>query len=397
MIPATTRRGVAALILATIAAAALTTGCAKPPKPDELKLIEASFQNPETRKLKTIDGASKAYRDAYNLRLQAQDAYNSGDVENAREYAIWSQLRLRAAEAVAQQFQEKQRFDAINVDVVKVNERLKVINQERNKLVTEVGQLDREVAVARRIKDDEERRRAAMANMKVGTMEDDREKLAAIDRRIKQVEEARDRALGVGADKHAAATFAKANNQLKSIEVLRRNTPVAFDIIEESATNAIALFGQSMQEAKPGHNQQVAKADPAARRAALLSDAQTAFGSSNAMLEGNSIRVVVTGMFSPDTANFITTPSAQAQSLAKLATGYDEFTIRLEGFTSANGSATDNLATSQLRARRVRDALIADGVKKDRITDDVGHGQGRARYSPPEDARNDRVEVIFTR
>ena len=393
----TPSRSVAALILATLAAAVLSTGCAKPPKPDELKLIEASFQNPETRKLKTLDGASKAYRDAYNLRLQAQDAYNSGDVEGAREYAIWSQLRLRAAEAVAEQFKAKQRFDEINGGVVKVNERLKLINQERNKLVTEVGTLEREVAVAQRIKDDEARRIAAQANMKVGSMEDDREKLAAIDRRIKQVEAARDRALGVAADKHAAATFAKANNQLKSIQVMRRNTPVAFDMIEEIATNAITLFGTSIQEAKPGYKVAVAKADPAARRASLLSDAQSAFGSSGAMLEGASVRVVASNIFASGSDRFLTTPSAQVEKLAKLATSYDEFTIRLEGFTSANGSATDNLATSQVRARRVRDALIAAGIKKDRITDDVGHGQGRARFSPPEDGRNDRVEVIFTR
>lgn len=386
----------AALLAALTCVVAAQVGCAKPEKPKELREIEALWQDPNTRKVKDIPGAAPYYREARQFRYDAQEAYNEREVELAREYAIWSKLRYRTALAIAMQFKAKDRLDAANAKMAEVNPELIAINQERNKLLKEVSELERQVAVARRMKEAEDRRVKALASSgsNFDDGQDEAAKLRAVDDKIRQVEGARSEAIRVNAEKNAAATFNRAENRFKSIRTMRASSPVPYKMIMDSSDAAIRDFEAAAREAQPGYKKEVAKQDPAARRQALLNRAQVVLGASNAMQEGVTIRVVAPGSFNVGSSSFNGSGQNYLRSIIDLAKTYDEFQITVEAFTS-RGDPTENLGTSQLRARAVEDALIAGGIDKNRV-ESKGHGQDRIRF-PGETLPNERFEVIFRR
>ena len=191
-----------------------------------------------------------------------------------------------------------------------------------------------------------------------------------------------------------SATYNRANNQLNSIKMMRASSPINHDMIMNTADAAIRDFQRAAQEAQPGYKEQVAKQDPAARRAALMTTAQAIFGAENVQQEGIGIRIVAPGSFPTGSSSMTSTGSRYLEALVKLAKDYDEFSITIEGFTS-RGDATENLSLSQLRARAAEDAMVKAGIKKSRI-ETKGQGQERIRY-PDNRSRNERVEVIFRR
>lgn len=332
-------------------------GCEKDPKPRELAELEVMWQDPETRKVKDVPGAGKYYRDAYQFRLRAEESYNEGDTIKAKEYAIWSLLKYRTAQAVAQQYEAKTRLDTSNAKLAKLNPELQAVNQERNKLMAEVDGLTRQLNVARRRKADEAKRIAAMKNATTtdtsGTSATDAQKLMQVDARIKAVEAARTQAVSVNAQKHAAAKFNRADNMLKSIRTLRQNTPVPYDTILSSANMAITAFQQSAKEAQPGFKVQVAKSNPAQRRSSLYNDASSMLGTNAVFLESTAVRVVAPRAYLPGSTKINSIGQSHIKAFIGLAKKYDEFNINIEVYTS-KGSATENLSVSQVRAKKSR-------------------------------------------
>lgn len=372
------------------------TGCSKPDKPRELLEIEALWQDPATRKIKDIPGAELYYRESRQFRYDAGEAYDDGEIELAKEYAIWSKLRYRTSIAVAKQFAAKERLDAANSKVAERNPELTAINQERNKLNTEVGDLERQLAVARRKKGDEKKRLTAAGKTtytSTGTNETERQNMS--DEKIRQAEAARKEATAVRAEDNAASTFNRAENLLKSVRTLRAQKPVPYEQIAESAGAAVKAYRQAAEESQPGFKVQVAKEDPEARRKALLADAQSALGSSNVMSSGDSIIIIAPSSFESGGTSPNTGGRTMIDSIVKLAKTYDEFTISIEAYT-APGDATENLAISQLRVRKVKDALVDGGVDKSRVTSTKGQGQENVRY-PDQKSRNERFEITFRR
>jgi OmpA-OmpF porin, OOP family len=70
--------------------------------------------------------------------------------------------------------------------------------------------------------------------------------------------------------------------------------------------------------------------------------------------------------------------------------------VSIEGHTDDQGSAGDNLALSQARARAVLDALVAAGIRADRLSA-AGFGESRPKVPNTSDANravNRRVELI---
>ncbi len=372
------------------------TACSKPDKPRELLEIEALWQDPATRKVKDIPGAELYYRESRQFRYDAQEAYDEGEVELAREYAIWSRLRYRTALAVAKQYGAKERLEAANAKVAERNPELTAINQERNKLNTEVGELERQVAVARRKKDDEAKRLAAKNTTTFSSSgADETQRVAMADSRIREVESARQKATAVRADENAPSTFNRAENLLKSIRTLRTQKPVPYEQIATSASSAIAAYQDAAKEAQPGFKVQVAKEDPEGRRKALLKDAQDALGTTYAVRTGDNIMLIAPSSFESGGSSPNSSGRAVLQDIVKLAKSYDEFTISIDTYT-APGDATENLAVSQLRARKVKDALTEAGVDEKRITSAKGHGQENVRY-PDHKSGNERFEITFKR
>lgn len=389
-INSTPSRALVALTLAGVMFAA--TGCSKPDKSKELRQIEALWQNPETRKIKDIPGAERFYREARQFRYDAGEAYNEGEYELSREYAIWSRLRYNTALAIARQYKAKEALDASNNSVAELNPTLTAINQERNKLVAEVGGLERQVAVARRQKADAEKRAAAMKGGGAVGPVNDAAKARQVADRIQQLESARDQAVAVNAEKNAPEAFNRAENQLKSIRTMRAQTPVPYDMILATSNTALTLYQKATREAKGGHAIDVAKKDPARRRADLLAEGQRVLGASNVAREGNTIRMVAPAAFDRKGTTFNTAGRRYVDAMIDLAKSYDEFTISIEAFTS-RGDPTENLAVSQMRARKAESAFKSGGVDGGRLQS-KGHGQDRIRF-PDTQINNDRIEVIF--
>ena len=161
---------VACATLVVLMASALMPACQKPPKPRELQELDVMWQDPETRRIKDVPGARGYYDTARKFRVRAQEAYNDGDLDNAREYAVWSVVKYRTAEAIASQQTASERLNKANAMIDKINPELNGLNQERNKLIAEVGDLEMKVAQAKRAKAERERRAAALNSGGTGTV-----------------------------------------------------------------------------------------------------------------------------------------------------------------------------------------------------------------------------------
>ena len=255
---------VACATLVVLMASALMPACQKPPKPRELQELDVMWQDPETRRIKDVPGARGYYDTARKFRVRAQEAYNDGDLDNAREYAVWSVVKYRTAEAIASQQTASERLNKANAMIDKINPELNGLNQERNKLIAEVGDLEMKVAQAKRAKAERERRAAALNSGGTGTVgKDDAAETGITDAKIAQVESAQQQALSVNADKHAAGLYNRANNMLNSLKSMRANRPVQHAMIRSTADKAIQAFDDAAMKAKPGFRVDVAKKDPA--------------------------------------------------------------------------------------------------------------------------------------
>lgn len=373
------------------------TACGPGPKSQMLDDLEQQLQDPSAKDVKEAPGAAKPYREARQYRRLSLEAWQDGKDELSEEYAVLGILRYRTAAAIAEQHENKTRLDAANAKVGGANPEIVAINQEQIKLNDEVAALQREVAQARRRKEEAERRANALQNQQNMQVQDQASgaKLTALNNKLREVETAKQKADAVNAQEHAPAKYNPADNQLKSIRTLLAGSRNASDQMLADAGNALNLFQQAAVEAEPKFKEAQEKLDPTVRRSKLRSDAEAVFGSTYVQAEPAGARVILADLFDTGGSSVRPSSSRLLEELAKLAQKYDEFSIFIEGFTSASGDATENLGLSQLRARAIKDYLTGAGVKGSRI-ETKGMGQDRIRY-PREGSKNDRVEVSLTR
>lgn len=362
--------------------------CGPGEKTTEFKELERILQDPNAAKVKDAPGASKPYREARQFRRLADEAWDEGNDELSREYAILGTLRYRTAEAMADQVAAKERLDAANTKVLETNPEIEALSQERIKLANEVGQLTQTVEAAKL-------RRDAMVqqqNMAMG-QSNQGETRSTIIARVRDAETAQKQAEAVDAATHAPEKFNRALNMLKSVRTLLDQGQTNDQMLQQ-VTEATTLFAQARVEAQPAYNTQVAKTNPEERRAALRADATAKIGSENVFAETTGARLVLPELFATGSSAIQEGRRAFVTDTAALLTKYDEFTVFIEGYTSKAGNATENLGLSQNRARAIRDALVAAGVDANRI-ETRGYGQDRPRYA--DDARNERVEIVVSR
>ena len=368
------------------AALALFLGCGGAEKPQELKQVEALWQNPETRKIKDVPGAEKYYREARQFRYDAQEAYQDGSIELAREYAIWSTLRYRTALSIAQGQEAAAALGQTPSQAAAAaaaGPRLASLGQERDKLAREVRELERQVATLTT------QRSASLAP---AGGDDAKRRAEMVDQKIAQIQSARAAALGVQAERHAPGAFHKAENQLTLVGTLRATTPLPYEALMRAADAAIADFQAASSAARPGYAEAMAKRDPAVRRAALMGEAQEALGAAYVLGEGASVRLIVPGSFAAASPALNAQGTQALSAIAELAGRYDEFSLRIEAYTG-KGDATENLGLSQLRAREVEEVLKAAGIGPGRMRS-RGLGQDNLRYGTA--WQNERVEILFT-
>lgn len=385
------------LILAIFAALTLAlAACGPGPKPQPLVELERILQDPAANEVKEAPGASKPYREARQYRRLSLEAWEDGKEELSQEYAILGSLKYRTAAAIKDQVEAKARLDAANAKVGESNPEISALNQERNKLVAEVDELQRHVSIARRTQEEAERRQSARSQQDQMRQSGDSDSLRlALNSRLAEVEKARQAAREVDAAAHAPASFNRADNTLKSLRTMLASGTSATEQMLSQANEALQLFEQARSEAAPKAREATEKADPAARRAAIQEEARSIFGGPYTVSEPNGVRVVLASLFNQGDASIRPQSQVLLDELAELAQKYDEFRIYIEGYTSTKGNATENLGTSQVRARAVESFLTGKGVAASRI-ETSGAGQERPRF-PGEPGKNERVEIVFSR
>lgn len=393
MVKQTSLRMVFAACLVVGLTTLFASACSTPPKPKELVELEAIHNAPDANKVKEAPGAAKYYRESRQYRRVALEAYEEGELARASEYAILGKLRYRTAAAINEQLEAKQRLDAANAKVAEVNPKIQALSQERNKLQKEVGEVERQVARARNQRAQEERRKAALQNAALQRNSDTSgAKETAVNNKIDDAKKARDEALAVQANEFAKGTFNRANNQLKSAISMQQSQAGSPDTIMSAADQAAEFFRKAANEARPKYEEHLANMKAPARREALRKEAQNNFGAPFTVVEPTGVRVVLAMLFDEDSASVKPSSQALVKAASDLAKKYKETNIVIEGYTR-KGDATENLATSSLRAKTVKSYFEGQGIKDSRITTN-GYGQDNRRYED-DPSKNDRVEIIF--
>lgn len=384
-----------ATMLSLILMLGLVAACGSGPKSQALSDLERQLQDPSASEVKEAPGARKPYREARQYRRLALEAWDEGKGELSEEYATLGMLRYRTAVAISEQSEAKERLEEANAKVAESNPEIKALNQEQIKLADEVAELERQVAMARRKKEEAERRKKALAGQEAAqqTQQQDQAKLTAIKNKLVEVESAQKKAEQVNAATHAPEKYNPAVNAVKSIRTLL-NSNQANDEMLADANRALQLFQEAEKAARPKYEEAQEKQNPALRRQKIQADAESVFGGPYTFAEPAGVRVVLAGAFPTDSSTVSGSHQRLLDELTTLAKKYDEFSIYVEGYTR-KGDATENLSLSQLRARTVKEHLTKNGIKGSRI-DTKGQGQDRVRY-PRDAAKNDRVEVVFTR
>ena len=364
------------------------TACSQAPKPKELTELERILGEEGANQVKEAPGAAKYYRKSRELRRASLDEWDEADLTKARHYAVRGKIAYRTAEAVAKQAKAKQRFEAADAKVGKVNPQIQTLAEQRNKLRSEVQQLHQKVRKAEQRKAMKDRERIA-ANANSSSNDGNRE-LAR--NKLDQALEAKEDALDVRANEFAKGTYNRANNQLKSAQTLMNSSPDSMSEVVSSAEQAKKYFGKAAKEARPKYDEAQAKKNPMERLASLRDKLQGKFAPTNVEDTSRGVVVVFPGLFPKESSNIIGSKRGDLREMAELAGEFDEFKLKIDGYTQ-KGNATENLAISQVRAKRVRDYFKDQGISDDRMSTN-GHGQGRIRY-PDSPSRNDRVEVTF--
>jgi outer membrane protein OmpA-like peptidoglycan-associated protein len=91
-------------------------------------------------------------------------------------------------------------------------------------------------------------------------------------------------------------------------------------------------------------------------------------------------------LFIVNTDEFNYEMAGTAPSLAKLldyVNQCDGLQVRIEGHASAEGAAKRNQVLSDMRAKKVRDWLISQGVRSDKIKGSIGYGSSQPKIAEP--------------
>ncbi len=374
----------------------LVVACKPGPESEELLELERMLQDPKAQEISNTPGASRFFQESRQFRRLARESHSERNDSLSQEYAVLGTLRYRTAVAVASQFEAKQRLDAANTKLEDVNPVLRATNGERNKLVNDINQLEQQVAGAVRNKSEQERVNAenqASQNQFQAAPVDNRQTLIQVQERITEVEKVRAQALEVKADKFAKVLFERADTQLESARNMLKTQPDATGMSMQQVEHALSMYQEAKATAEPLFKEMERKMQPESRIASIRSDSQNNFGAPYTISEYNGVRIVMARLFEPQTANLRFNTDSLLDALANLLKEYSEFSVSIEGYTQKKGGATNNLATSQLRAHKVRDYLVGKGVSEGQITTE-GLGQDRIRFTDSAD-NNDRVEVIL--
>ncbi len=346
----------------------------------ELLQLEQELRSEDTRQFREIPNAARYHEEARQYRRVSREAQEDGRGQRSQEYAILGLLRLQTAEAIYLQFQNIDELNEINAQVQQVDPQIREYTQARNELAQELQILDREIKQAK----------SGTASLASG--EGGGDIVAQANERIAQADELRQEALEHNADEYdrTRSLFERAESQLERAKDLLSDNPRT---AHRQAGFAVQLYEEANEIAIPLHAEMVEKMQPDNRIRAIQELASANYSGRFTENLPNGVRIIMARLFEPNEEDFRRETDAMLNVLADIVGEYQEFTVRIEGYTQAGGGATQNRTLSQVRAQRVRNTLIEAGIDGDRIETE-GFGQSEIRY-PGSPDNNDRVEVVF--
>lgn len=374
--------------------------CGPAPKSDELEQLESQLRSPDAQQLRDIPNAARYFEEARQYRRVSEEARDERREERSRQYATLGLIRLQTAEAIYEKFEVAEQLQAVNAEVQAINPEIREVTQSRNELAAELRELDQQIAQAVR---DRERRRREQAQASgqdfVPAGRDDgagdAAQLREANEKIAEARELKNQALQYKADEYdrTRSLFQRADQQLESARSILEDSPRSAGAAIRQVEFALQLFEEAHDLAKPIHEEMVEKMKPRNRIDSLREDARFNYTSRFVVDETHGARVVLARLFPQGDEDFAHGTGPMLDALVDLAKEYEEFSLRIEGYTQRGGGSTQNLTISQTRAHNVQEYLVDAGVDRSRIDTD-GFGQNNIRFQDSA-ANNDRVEVIF--
>jgi len=340
-------------------------GCGPQPKPEELTQLEDLRISEESAAIN--QAAPEAYKICTNLTQRSIEAWQKGELAQARVFASLGQRQYATAQAEATRIGSQARQSAAESEIT-------VLSQQMETLKARQDGLEKNVAL-----------------MKTNISASD---MANVEHRIQMALTERERAVGVEGDVSQREAFLAA--EAKLTEARNKTAHGRREEAGQDAEAARLLFVQVFEAAKPIFDQKQDSAKSAERQKQLFEDAKAIVGPSYVFTDMRSTRLVFAGAFEKD--KFVIQPSKldALRRLAEMANKYEEASIIIEGFTQTRTSQF--FEVSQRRADAVRDFLISQGVEYKRIIT-IAKGKENVRYDEKVTANrglNDRVEVSLT-
>lgn len=387
-----------AAVIGATALIAAAIGCGPVEPSDELVELEQYLQDEKSQQLRDLPNAERYFDEARQYRRVAEEAREERRGERSREYAMLGLLRYETALAVHEKFQTVEKLDDVNQRIEEVNPELREVTQARNELAEQLRDLDGQIREA--VQERERQRLAAQREADFDPADDGSDTQQAADLEeanelISRAEQLQQEALEYNADEFSETRgmYGRAERQFENARDMVREHPRAASTAKRQLGFAVQLFEEIVEQAEPLYEDWTVKMQPANRIEAIRDEAAANFGAQFAEDSSGGVRVIMARLFAEGEESFARETGPMLNALASIASEYEEFRIRIVGYTRRAGAETENLALSQARAQRVSDHLIDAGIDTGRISHE-GEGQSNIRFSDSP-ANNDRVEVVL--
>ncbi|MCL2326606.1 MAG: OmpA family protein [Proteobacteria bacterium] len=340
-------------------------GCGPQPKPEELTQLEALRMSEESAAIN--QAAPEAFRISTTLTQRSVEAWQRGELAQARTFASLGQRQYATAQAEATRIESEARQVAAEAEINTLTQQMETLRARQDGLEKSIALMKTNISTA------------DMAN---------------VEHRIQMALTERERAVGVEGDVLQREVFLAA--EAKLAEARDRSAHGRREEAGRAAEEARLLYVQVFEAAQPIFAQKLDSARSAQRQRQLFEEAQAIVGPSYVLTDMRSTRVIFAGSFDRDRVVILPSKLDAFRRLAEMARKYEDATIVIEGFTQTRTSQF--FEVSQRRADAVRDFLISQGIAHNRIIT-TARGRDSIRYNENVTANrglNDRVEISLT-
>ncbi len=376
----------------------LAMGCATPPKPRELEVLERLRADPAAGP--AAKKAPALVKSADDFLKRSREQWQDKDLAESANSALMGQIKLKNAMAQAEQEKASARIRQAQDDAEDVQE-------EQEKVQKDLDDMNEKIGLLRKLHEQTAQSAEAAAERKAleAQMEAEKKALAeqAEQEKVKAAtaEKISDAELALkSADTVQAATYAKAEYTSAADTLARAQQEMqqgSFQAAQMSADIAKKKATEAMELAKPEYTKKAQTEENRARIESLWKDASTIPGiEARRDVRGSLQRLILSVpsdmLFVRKQTVIHPTKQAMLGPIAEVVKKYPQYPVQVVGYTDARGNA--NLALSLARAQSVYTALLTHGVEARRM---MASGQGGADpiAGGRDRKRNNRIEIIF--